>query len=125
MITCECGRKLVSADETRYLAGDYTKSVFPTRYSKLLRFVCKGRRGCGGRSYLHQDLPLDPALEPISHTHQLDGIWNSAKKTRPGTAYMGTTAGEYTYMIKRNTSGVSRRILAYFKLIESFNVVHA
>jgi hypothetical protein len=124
-VYCECGQKLRIAEEVRYLVGDYLKDKFPTRYSKIKLFVCNGRRGCGGKTYLHQDLPLDPSLEPYSHTHQLDGIWNSAKKTRPGTAYMGTTASEYTYMIKRNTAGVSWKILDYFRLIDSFNVVHA
>jgi len=124
-IKCGCGRKLRTAEETRYLPGDFLKEKFPTRYSKITKFVCGGRRGCGGKTYLHQDLPLDPSFQPSSHTHQLDGIWNSAKKNRPGTAHMGTTASEYTNMIKRNTAGVSAKILAYFKTIESSMAVHA
>lgn len=104
-----CGRELKPRG-TRWLFGR-SADRYATAHSKLVKFECCGRGGCGHNFMVKTDIPLHEYLEQKTSLFYDWAAWNTAEKDKPGTEQIGTTMSEYTRRCARDPAAVFAQIL--------------
>ena len=110
-----CDRQLRRVDK-RYLAGALIRDKMPLAHSILHAFECGTKWGCGHKFMIRVDKPEDNQLGDVITLFYDWNTWKQAMKTRPGVAQMGTTVGEYTNFIHRDTSVICFQLLKRLRM---------
>lgn len=124
----DCKYEVLKHKNVRYLEPHY-RDIFNTVHSKLFSFKCNnpidGNERCNHEFLVRIDYPLDPTLAPHIAVSYNWGSWNQAKSKKPGSVSMGTTIGEFSDFVHRNTAGVYYSIDKYFPRVKEQKVLLA